>query len=262
MKTQELKAQFCKTHFIQLKTFISNTSSIPVTEEDVMLAIEEFFHITAQDTILYAHRNELFQQYFSSTVQSEFLRVDEETLQSILTYFGIPISQHLCLFSLQQAYRNFMKKIDVAGCINMLEPADSHLFTYMRLICLLRIFWRDYKDTLSSFFIEPPSFVLPEQPLQVVIKTEQPVIFNKNGEQTGTQPCHQGRDIAYIIMARKYEAFHVDVTFGQKEAVYTTVSMSDMLIHHHWHPIVEIMIPAFYPRVPIQWQIREDGNKC
>ena len=224
------KAQFCRLFFTQLKSFIPKfdvkrnnlgmdfltlvdekqcfwwDNTINMTDKDLMLAIEEYFHITDKSDTLQGQRETLFSALIDSDKYAtdknvKICFVDDATLKAILNYFGITggnerkfIKDYIkdfenfagdaaSRYSLSFANYNralrlfeFHRNNNAHNIIKQEVPkrkiAFLYLaFTYIGLVYLLRSAWSKKPEQLTKYQ-KPTEFSIPKQFLHVVINRQ------------------------------------------------------------------------------------------
>ena len=212
------KILFCKHNFPTLARYTDQFS-----EEDLMLALEEYWHIIQGD-LTCTHLNERIVQMIEkpdsfSISDITSLHLEDEILEKrISEYFG-------CNKCCSGVYHGQLSKLQ--------KDSDSYsrglflqgvLFSYIINVCQLR-------HQLGG---AAPIFEMPSQDLMVHINIEKEACPNK--------------PLSLSLKVRKYRPFHMHLTLKQEHSEDIHLDIDGMLNHYYWNPVMHINIPLGYPK--------------
>lgn len=225
------KAQFCRQYFTQLKGFIQKfdvkrnnlgmkfltevdnkeykwDNTVSMIDKNLMAAIEEYFYITDSNGDLQDKRETLLKgliepDKYASDQAVKDVFVEDITMSTILTYFGIKFDNYLTgkfekIDAQIKAYNDFVEPIAYGGefsaagynqalylfKLNRNNKAHNIIrqevfqrqiafqylaFTYIGLVYLLRAAWYKKESELSESYKKPEKFSIPEQLLRIVV---------------------------------------------------------------------------------------------
>lgn len=228
------KAQFCRQYFTQLKSYIrefdfknnnlgmnflsevikqdfSWDNTVSMIDKNLMLAIEEYFHITDANEELQDQRETLFSALINPDKEAtdnniRICFVDEITLRSILCHFGVKEEQktntpQIDTISNQiKSFNTFAETVAYGGELSFanfnnalelfrqLRNNNAHYiikqegpqrkiafqflsFTYIGLVYLLRMAWYQKSERLTNYK-KPEVFSIPKQSLHIIVNRQ------------------------------------------------------------------------------------------
>ena len=292
MDTQQLKAQFCKHHFIAMLTFVNHcdissndfglaflNETLPkdsqhdyvwhlegddrIAEKDLMLGIEEFWLLTEEK---YAtQRDELVECLlrFGRGHHNNIHELASLLLTEILVYFGGIQKQELTTIgNSTQQFGVCLGMLNHPN-VNMINKKDGNFHNYLAFIfytligltSILRKEWNKNTFSLSDRYEKPPTFQMPEQEIRVHIGWDISQSLMTR-EDNGTN-----KDLSFSMLVRKYCPFKVDVTFGQPDYLKRRVEVEQMLTYYYWHTILDILVPTKPEKSPLVIKMKDFDEK-
>lgn len=211
------KALFCKHHF---PTLIRCTDQF--SEEDLMLALEEYWHIVQDDPTCGPLNERIVRMIenpdsFSAADISNLHLEDEVLEKRISDYFG---RKKCCSGVYQRQLNKFQKDDDSYSRGEFLQGV---LFSFIIKVCQLR-------HLLGE---RAPVFKMPAQDLKVHIYIQQEACPNK--------------PLSLSLKVRKYRPFHMHLTLRREHAIDIHLDIDGMINHYYWNPVMRINIPSDYP---------------
>ncbi len=220
------KALFCKHHF---PTLIRCTDQF--SEEDLMLALEEYWHIVQDDPTCGPLNERIVRMIenpdsFSAADISNLHLEDEVLEKRISDYFG---RKKCCSGVYQRQLNKFQKDDDSYSRGEFLQGV---LFSFIIKVCQLR-------HLLGE---RVPVFEMPAQDLKVHINIEKETCPSKS--------------LSLSLKVRKYRPFHMHLTLKQEHSEDIHLDINGMINHYYWNPVMRINIPSDYPKS------KEECNLC
>lgn len=215
MKT---KALFCKHHFPTLVRYSDQFS-----EEDLMLALEEYWHIIQDDPTCRSLNESMVQiienpdSFSASDIAS--LHLEDEILEKrISDYFGC----RNCCSGVYQSQLSELKK----DCDSYTRGLfmQQVMFSYIINVCQLRHMLGEHA----------PVFEMPEQDLKVFVYIEK-------------EAC-QDKPFSISLKVRKYHPFRMHITIKQELRDDISLDIEGRINHYYWNPVMHINIPLDYPK--------------
>lgn len=235
-------------------------NTVAMYDKNLMAAIEEYFHITDSNSNLQDKRETLLKGLIEpdkhatdQAVKDVF--VEEVTLRSILTYFGIREEQKID--DQIKAFNSFAEPIAYGGelsfasynkalylfKLNRNDKAHNIIrqevyqrkiafqflaFTYIGLVYLLRLAWHTKKDTLNSKYSKPDDFLIPEQTLRIVVNRKDSSNDNiigyefipniRKGDYRIIKQVDPTPQLDITVAVRKYDKFKLIIKYGTSES--------------------------------------------
>lgn len=226
-----MKACFCKRHFPDLVRILNGyvgkitdepeTSVVLFQEKDVMLALEEYWHIVEASPLCNALNSRMVSMiinpdaYAASDVID--LHLEDGILEkSIADYFGCK--------KYTDAYK-FQKRLLQNG---MESLQRREFLIHIISECIYYVFrFRKNMDQAA------PVFEMPAQSLKILVEDER--------EKDAVEPLDLMMDV------RKYVPFHLHLSqcfLGQDNLA---LDIDGMINYYYWCPTIHVRIPYDYP---------------
>lgn len=281
-KTNNFKAQFCRLYFTQLYGFIRKfdvkrnnlgmkflteiddkeynwDNSVYMSDKNLMAAIEEYFYITDSNSALQDMRETLLKglilpDKYATDPAVKNVFVEEVTLRTILTYFGIKEEQKID--DQIKAFNSFAESIACGGNLSFARynqalylfklnrNNQAHhirkqevyqrkiafqflIFTYIGLIYLLRTAWYEKECELLKRYNKPEKFSIPEQSLHIIVNRKDSSNDNiigyefvpniKKGNERIKKSIDPKAQLDIIVPVRKYDKFKLIIKYGTSD---------------------------------------------
>lgn len=216
MNTNE-KILFCKHYFPDLVQADGTAS-----EEDMMLAVEEFWHIVHTDPLCESLNNKIIRMIEnpdSFTVADIIdLHLEDEVIEKrISEYFRYED----CCTGFSQDWLDRLQK--GSDSFKRREFLRHLLFAYIIDVRRIRNIMKE----------AAPAFKMPEQNLKILIDIE--------------KEDHSVNPLSMSLAVRKYHTFNLHFTIKQNQKEDIALDIKGTLNHYYWNPVLHINIPLHYP---------------
>ena len=211
------KALFCKHHF---PTLVRCTDQF--SEEDLMLALEEYWHIVQGDPACGPLNERIVRMIENpdsfSAADISSLHLEGGVIEKrISDYFGC---EKCCSEVYQRQLDKFQKDDDSYSRGVFLQGV---LFSFIINVYQLR-------HMLGE---SAPVFEMPVQDLKVHINIEK-------------EAC-PSKPLSLSLKVRKYRPFRMHLTLKREHAIDIHLDIDGMINHYYWNPVMYINIPSDYP---------------
>lgn len=292
MNTQELKAEFCKTYFPTMLTFVNHCNIVDndfalsflndalpkdaqrnyswhlegddrIGEKDLMLGVEEFWALTEES---FGKQRDYWVGkllWFEGEWQELHLGIAIQVFNEILTHFGNIRS--VDFFIINPSIQQFSICIELmALCnFNLIESKEDFtrnyyaflIYTLIGLTSILRKEWNNNNPCLLTQYERPPLFQIPKQRLEVEI------VWDDENSHMTKKSDSISKHLTFFMLVRKYDPFKIDVTYGQPNYLKSRVETEQTLSYYYWETSLNITIPSGYKNKPLIIKLKEIEKK-
>lgn len=287
MNTQELKAEFCKTYFPTMLTFVNHCNiadndfalsflndALPkdaqrnyswhlegddcIGEKDLMLGIEEFWALT--ENKFGTLRNRMVSCLLGRQTWENVNIAATKMVFEILRHFGgIGVQELPNISSSIGQFANSVRLLQSLphDVINLTPDRIYHycsfaISTCIGLTSILRKAWDNNTPHFSVSHTRPEQFLLPKQRIAVCVNFD-----HFQGVLPDSLKSVSSKKMTYSMRVKKYTPFKIDVTYGLPNYLKKRIEVEQMLSYYYWNTKIEIIVPPNYEQNPLIIHLEE-----